>query len=198
MKEMENEKISAEDLSSEEVAEILADLEKEETKRKGIMKTVLGLATAAAVAILVAIIMLPVLKIYGTSMTPTLYEGNIVVSIKGSDMEKGDLVSFYYNNNILVKRVIAFAGDWVDIDADGNVSVNGVLLDEPYVYEKALGKCDITLPYQVPDGCIFVMGDHRLTSADSRSKDIGPVSKEKIVGEIKLRLWPLNKFGAIK
>lgn len=170
------------------------------SSRKGriVRNVILGLAAASAIAILVAILLLPVLKIYGTSMTPTLYEGNIVVSIKGLDCEKGDLLSFYYNNNILVKRVIAFAGEWVDIDDDGNVYVNGVELDEPYVQDRAFGNCDIKLPYQVPDGCLFVMGDHRSTSKDSRTRDVGPIPKEKVVGRIVYRLWPVEDVGVLK
>lgn len=157
-----------------------------------------GLVTVSALAILVAVLFLPVLQIYGNSMTTTLYEGNIVVSIKGADFQQGDVISFYYNNNILVKRVIGFEGDWIDIDEEGNVSVNGVALDEPYVMDKALGDCDIQLPYQVTDGDIFVLGDHRSTSKDSRNTSVGCIPKEKIVGKIVYRLWPLTQFGAIR
>ena len=137
--------------------------------------TVAILITVAAVAVLVATLFLPVLRIFGTSMTPTLTEDDIVVSIKGVDLKQGDILSFYYNNRILVKRVIAFPGDWVDIDDAGNLYVNGELLDEPYLSEnsKARGECDINLPYQVPDGRIFVCGDHRATSVDSRSTTVG-------------------------
>lgn len=188
----------AENLTTEYVESELQAFEQRQARNRVMGRTALGLATASAIAILLAIIMLPVLKIYGTSMSPTMYEGDIVVSIKGLEMEQGDLISFYYNNNILVKRVIAYAGDWVDLDPDGTVYVNGVQIDEPYVTDKAYGKCDIPLPYQVPDGCIFVMGDHRATSKDSRSKDIGSVPQEKIVGKIEFRLWPLTKFGKLK
>ncbi len=161
--------------------------------------TVAILITVAAVAVLVATLFLPVLRIFGTSMTPTLTEDDIVVSIKGVDLKQGDILSFYYNNRILVKRVIAFPGDWVDIDDAGNLYVNGELLDEPYLSEnsKARGECDINLPYQVPDGRIFVCGDHRATSVDSRSTTVGCVAEEQIVGKIVYRVWPIKRFGSI-
>lgn len=159
--------------------------------------TVYTLITVAAVAVLTATLLLPVLQIYGSSMTPTLTEGEIVVSVKGSNFTQGDILAFYYNNSILVKRVIAFPGDWVDIDAEGNVSVNGEPLDEPYLTEKALGECDITLPYQVPEDRYFVMGDHRSTSVDSRSTTVGCVAEEEIVGKIVFSVWPLNRFGTV-
>ncbi|MCC8015072.1 MAG: signal peptidase I [Eubacterium sp.] len=159
--------------------------------------TVFILITVAAVSVLVATLFLPVLQIYGSSMTPSLSAGDIVVSIKNYNFKQGDIVSFYYNNKILVKRVIAFAGDYVDIDSDGNIYVNDELLNEPYINEKAFGECDIELPYQVPDGRVFVCGDHRSTSVDSRSSTVGCVSEEQVVGRIMFRVWPLKDFGAI-
>lgn len=159
--------------------------------------TVFVLVTVAAAAVLVATLLMPVLQIYGTSMTPSITEGDIVVSLKGFDFTQGDIVSFYYNNKILVKRVIAFPGDWVDIDDSGNVFVNDCLLDEPYLVERARGECDIDLPYQVPDGKIFVMGDHRSTSVDSRSSTVGCVAEEQIVGRIVFRVWPIKKIGCL-
>ncbi|MDY4222590.1 MAG: signal peptidase I [Candidatus Faecousia sp.] len=163
-----------------------------------IRSTIYTLLTVAAVAVLVATLLLPVLRIYGSSMTPSLYEGDIVVSVKEMRFDRGDIISFYYNNKILVKRVIAFEGEWVDMDEDGNVRVNGVLLDEPYVNEKAFGECDISLPYQVPDGRVFVMGDHRATSVDSRSSTVGCVFEEQVVGRILYRVWPLQAFGPVE
>ena len=183
------------------LSQIEAELQKENHKHtfaRVMRSTIYTLLIVAAAAVLVAVIFLPVLQITGTSMTETLWNGDIVVALSGSDYKTGEVVAFYYNNNILVKRVIAVAGDWVDIDKDGNVYVNNVLLDEPYVKEKSLGICDITLPYQVPEGRIFVLGDHRATSVDSRSSTIGSISEEYLVGKILFRVWPLTDIGMVK
>ena len=166
--------------------------------RAVLRSTLYMLIVVAAVAVLVATIWMPVLQIYGGSMTPTLNEGDIVVSIKGSDFEPGDLVAFYLGNKILVKCCIAGPGQWVDIDEDGNVSVDGKLLEEPYLTEKSLGGSNIELPYQVPDNRYFCMGDHRSTSVDSRHKEIGCVSEEQIVGKIVFRVFPFSGFGRLK
>lgn len=160
--------------------------------------TVYTLITVAAVAVLVATLWLPVLQIYGSSMTPTLQDGEIVFSVKTDAMEQGDVIAFYYNNKILIKRVIANPGDWVNITQDGTVYVNDKLLEEPYLTEKAFGDADIELPYQVPDGKFFVMGDHRATSADSRHTAVGCVSPDQIVGKIIFRVWPLDQIGIVK
>ena len=160
--------------------------------------TIYALITVAAVAVLVATLLLPVLQIYGSSMTPTLVDGDIVVSLKESNLQKQDVIAFYYNNKILVKRVIARAGEWVDIDEEGNVTVNGELLEEPYIKDKALGECDIELPYQVPEGRLFVMGDHRSVSVDSRSSSVGCVSEEQIVGKLVFCIWPMKHFGRVQ
>lgn len=160
--------------------------------------TVYGLITVAAIAVIVAVFVTPVLQIYGDSMTPTLDEGNIVVALKGDDFKTGDVIAFYYNNKILVKRVIAQPGEWVNIDPDGTVYVNNVELDEPYISGKSMGECDLILPYQVPESRIFVMGDHRDVSVDSRSRSIGCVADEQIVGKIVWRIWPLSGFGSVK
>lgn len=166
--------------------------------RAVLRSTLYMLIVVAAVAVLVATIWMPVLQIYGASMTPTLNEGDIVVSIKGSDFEPGDLVAFYLGNKILVKRCIAGPGQWVDIDEDGNVYVDDKLLEEPYLTEKSLGGSNIELPYQVPDNRYFCMGDHRSTSVDSRHKEIGCVSEEQIVGKIVFRVFPFGGFGKLK
>lgn len=159
--------------------------------------TVYILVTVAAVAILIASLWVPVLQIYGSSMTPTLKDGELVLALKNHAFRKGEVVAFYYNNKILIKRVIALPGEWVDIDKDGRVYVNQVLLDEPYIEEFAYGDCNIELPYQVPDSRIFVMGDHRATSVDSRNTAIGCISEEQIVGRLLLRIWPGESFGPI-
>lgn len=160
--------------------------------------TVYTMVVVAAAAVLAATIWLPVLQIYGASMNPTLDEGDIVVSVKGSGFQQGDLVAFYIGNKILVKRVIAGPGQLVDIDEDGNVYVDGQYLDEPYLAEKSLGDANIDLPYQVPDNRYFCMGDHRSTSVDSRHTEIGCVSEEQIVGKIVFRVWPFASIGTVK
>lgn len=165
--------------------------------RTVLKSTVYTLITVAAIAILVATLWLPVLQIYGSSMAPTLEDGEIVFSVKTDQLEQGDVIAFYYNNKILVKRVIARSGDWVNFDEDGTVYVNSTPLEEPYLSEKALGECDIELPYQVPEGEVFVMGDHRSTSVDSRSTIVGCVEDEQIVGKIIFRIWPLEDLGTL-
>lgn len=180
---------------------VALELKRERYKRrykKTILSTVIALIVAAAVAVLVAMLWLPVLQIYGSSMTPTLREGEVVVSVKASNMEQGDIVAFYYGNKLLVKRYIAGAGQWVDIKPDGTVLVDGVELDEPYVTDKAFGSCDLELPYQVPEGTCFLIGDHRETSIDSRHSSVGCVSQEQIVGKIVYRVWPFAAFGSVE
>lgn len=177
-----------------------AELKREKYKHRYssvLRSTIYSLIVVAAIAVLVVVLWLPVLRIYGNSMTPTISEGEIVVSLKGSSFKRGDLIAMYYSNKLLVKRVIAGPGEWIDIDEEGNVYINEELLDEPYLVEKALGECDIELPFQVPDERYFVMGDHRATSADSRVSSIGPIPVEDIVGRIVFRVWPLPRFGPL-
>lgn len=159
--------------------------------------TIVTLITVAAIAVLVATLWLPVLQIYGGSMAPTLANDDIVVCATSQSYKRGDIIAFYYNNKVLVKRVIAGPGEWVKVGSDGSVYVNDTLLVEPYVTDKAKGECDIDMPYQVPDGKLFVMGDHRSTSTDSRSTAVGCVAQEQIVGEILFRVWPVNSIGPI-
>ena len=160
--------------------------------------TVAVLVVVAATAVLISNLLLPILRIYGSSMTPTLVNGNIVAAVRNGTYQRGDIIAFYYNNKILVKRVIGMPGEWVDMDDSGNVTIDGEPLEEPYLTEKALGECDIELPYQVPEGRYFVMGDHRSVSSDSRSSQVGCVSEEQIVGKLLFRLWPLDEIGPIE
>ena len=165
--------------------------------KRSVISTTNILIVVAALAILTAMLFLPVLRIYGESMNATLKSGELVLSVKGAHFKTGDIVAFYYNNNILVKRVMANSGDWIDIDLDGNVYVNQQLVDEPYLTEKAFGEPDIDFPYQVPDERVFVLGDNRSVSIDSRHKAVGCVSSEQIVGKIVFRIWPLTRIGPV-
>lgn len=182
------------------ISQLEAELKRVQYKRRYatvLRSTVYTLIIVAAIAVLVATLWMPVLQIYGSSMTPTLSNGNIVVSVKSGDFQSGDVIAFYYNNKILVKRVIAGSGDWVNIEEDGTVYVNSEKLEEPYLTEKALGDCNIEMPYQVPESRLFVMGDHRSVSVDSRNTAVGCVAEEQIVGKIVFRVWPLNEFGKV-
>ena len=152
-----------------------------------------------AASVLLSTFVLPTFRIYGQSMSPTLNEGDVVVATKSAAYSRGDLVAFSYNNKMLTKRVIGCPGDWVDIDADGNVSINGEMIDEPYLQAgaKSLGQCDINLPYQVPEDTYFVMGDKRSVSVDSRLTQVGCIPQDQIVGKLALRVWPLGSFGVV-
>lgn len=177
--------------------QIAGELKRVQSKKeynRTLRSTVYVLVTVAAVAVLVATLLLPVLRVTGTSMAPTLNEDEIVATVKTTAFQRGDLVAFYYNNKILIKRVIAMPGEWVDIDTDGNVTVNGEPLEEAYLAEKSLGTCDIKLPYQVPDGRFFVMGDHRAVSLDSRTATVGCVATEQMVGRLVVRIWPFSEI----
>ncbi len=182
------------------LAQLEAELKRVNYRRRYgrvLRSTIYSLVVVAALAVLVATIWMPVLQIYGSSMNPTLTEGDIVLSVKGTDFQPGELVAFYMGNKVLVKRCIAGPGQWVDIDRDGNVYVDGELLDEPYLTEKALGDGNIEMPYQVPESRWFCMGDQRATSVDSRHDSVGCISEEQIVGRIVFRIWPLNLIGAL-
>ena len=181
-----------------QLEEELSRVKYQKRYKKVLTSTVSTLIVVAAVAVLIATLLMPVLQINGASMNPALYDGDVVATVKAADVKQGDVVAFYYNNKILVKRVIAMPGEWVDIDKEGNVYVNDILLDEPYLVERAVGECDIKLPYQVPENRIFVMGDHRSVSVDSRSTAVGCVSEEQLIGKLVFRVWPLKAFGTVR
>ena len=183
--------------TTEELQEAYEQVSFRDRLRNSIINTTNILIVVAALAILVAMLFLPVLRIYGQSMNATLHSGELVVSVKNSSFKTGDVIAFYYNNNILVKRVIATSGQWVDIDLQGNVYVDQQLIDEPYLEEKSFGEPNIDFPYQVPDERIFVLGDNRSVSVDSRNSEIGCITSEQIVGRIVFRVWPLNVIGPI-
>lgn len=183
--------------SNEEVERELRRVRHRRRYSMTLNSTVYYMLLAAALAVLTATLWLPVLRVYGNSMSPTLSKDELVICEKSTDFQTGDVCAFYYNNRLLVKRVIANPGDWVNIDEDGNVYVNGNRLEEPYVMEKALGQCNLELPYQVPDERYFVMGDDRAVSVDSRNTAIGCISEDQVLGKIVFRIWPLSEIGII-
>jgi signal peptidase I len=186
-----------EQLSSELV---LNELKRERNRiryKKLLKSIVYALVIVAAVAVLIATLVMPVLQISGTSMEPTLKNGEIVVLVKTHKLNHGDLCGFYYSNKILIKRVIGLPGDVIVIDNDGNVYVNGAMLEEPYVTEKMLGDCDLEFPFTVPEQSYFVLGDQRSNSVDSRSSVIGTISQDDIIGKVFFRVWPLSDFGFV-
>ncbi len=196
--EMKKDTTNSNDLTMEEIESEQKRLKDRAVYRKTLKGTIGILVVVAAISVLVATLWMPVLSIYGYSMSPTLEQGQYVVSVKNKDLKSGDIVAFWQGNKLLVKRVIASPGQWVDIDVNGNVSVDGKVLDEKYLNEKALGNCDIDLPHQVSESHWFLMGDNRDTSIDSRSRAIGDISKEQIEGQIIFRIWPFDQIGSVK
>lgn len=183
------------------VEQLELELAREKYKRRYsaiLRSTVYALIIVAAVAILAATLWLSVLQLYGSSMAPTAQEGDIVLSVKTSDFETGDIVAFYYNNKIVLRRVIGEAGDVIDIDENGTVYLNSAELEEPYLTEKALGACNIELPYEVPEGRLFVLGDSRAEAIDSRNTAVGCVSQEQIIGKVIFRVWPFERIGPVE
>ena len=181
--------------------QLKAELEREKYKSRygqTLRSTVYILIVVAAIAVLLAMLFFPVFKIYGSSMAPTVNEGEVVAAVKGSSFKCGQIIVLSFNNKLLVKRVIAGPGEWVDIDTDGNVFVDGKRIDEPYLTKKAYGDCTLTFPYQVPEERYFVMGDNRRTSQDSRNSVVGCIADEQIVGRAIFCLWPMGQFGIIR
>ena len=184
--------------TAEQIRKERARLRHKSRYSRTLRSTIAILVVVAAVAVLVATLWMPVLRIYGSSMAPTLNDGQIVISLKTTDFKTGDIAAFYYGNKLLIKRNIAGASDWVNIDEDGTVSVNGIELDEPYLAEKAFGQTNIELPYQVPDKRYFLMGDNREASVDSRNTAVGCASDDQIVGKVVFCIWPLDRFGPVQ
>lgn len=181
--------------------ELENEIEREKYKlkyKKTLKSTINTLIIVVAISSLLSTLLFPVLKIYGKSMTPTLIEGDIVLCVKKSNFEHGDIIAFYYNNRILIKRVIGVSSDWINIDEEGNVYVNDILLEEPYIEEKSYGETDIEYPYQVPENSYFVLGDSRSSSIDSRNSIVGTIPKENVIGEILIKLWPIKRIGITK
>lgn len=181
------------------VEQIEAELKKENTKKeynKVLRTTIFVLLVVTAAAVIVAVLMFPVLEIKGDAMNATLQNGDFVVTGKASKYGRGDMIAFYYNNTLLVKRIIAVGGDEVDIDEDGNVTVNGQALSEPYVTEKGLGESNVTFPYSVPKDEFFVLGDNRSQAVDSRNTALGTVTQDLIVGKLLFRVWPFKVFAS--
>lgn len=164
---------------------------------QALRSTIAVLVVVAAIAVLITTLFLPILQISGDSMSPTLEHDEIVILLKTKEFNRGDIIGFYYQGKILIKRVIALPEDEVAIDTEGNVYVNGEVLEEPYVTDKGLGDCDLEFPYKVPGTCYFVLGDQRSNSVDSRNSVIGSISRDDIIGKVFLRVWPFSRFGFV-
>lgn len=175
--------------SVEQIETELKSINYKKKFRKTLLSTVSILIVVAAIAVLMSTLFFPVVQVVGKSMEPTLKEGDILLLVKSDKVTYGDLCCVSWQNKSLLKRVIGLSGDMIEIDGDGNVFINGTLLDEPYVEEKMLGKCEIEFPYKVPENKVFILGDQRETSVDSRSNAIGCVGTDQIVGRVLFKVW---------
>lgn len=176
------------------------ELAREEAKysfRRTLWNIMAVLVVAAAIAALMATRLFVLIRINGNSMEPTLKDGEIVFILQTKEVEAGDVIGFYYGGRILLKRVVGSGGDQINIDGEGNVYVNGEMLEEPYIAEKSLGKCELEFPYEVPEDMIFVLGDNRAVSIDSRIRSIGCVEKDQVVGRAVFRAWPMSRMGRV-
>lgn len=158
------------------------------------LKTVIIVIVTASLLLNLFTFIMPVVKYYGTSMSPMLEDGQILIVNKISDIESGDIIAFYYNNKVLVRRVVATGNEQVSIDVFGTVSVNGKELDEPYVENKTLGQCNLNFPYNIPSGAFFVLGDNRDSAMDSRLEEIGVVTDDRLIGKV---VFSIKPFGLI-
>ena len=183
--------------SPEQLEQELKRVRYQRRYRTVLRSTIYSLITVAAVAVLVATVLLPVLQIYGSSMAPTLSDGQIVVCVKTTDVEPGDVIALYHTNKILLRRVIAGPGDWVNMDEAGNVYVNGNLLEEPYLTEKDRGQTNIEFPAEVPTGAWFILGDYRAAAVDSRNTAVGCITEDQIIGKVFFRVWPMEALGPV-
>ena len=184
--------------TEQEIKTEIKRLEYREKYFRTLKSTFLTIISVIAAFFLISTLVLPVFRTYGDAMQPTLKEGQLVVTLRTTKVKSGDLICFYYNNKVLIKRVIAVGGDTVNIDWHGNVSVNDVKLDEPYITEEAFGECNVSLPFKVPLSKVFVMGDNRSASVDSRHTEVGCISQEQIIGKLILRIWPLGDISVVK
>lgn len=175
----------------------LKRLRRKRSFNKNLRNTVGALIVVAALAVIISSAFLPVFRVTGSSMSPTLANDDVVLCIRTSHYKRGDIVAFHYNNKVLLKRVIGLPGDIIEISEDGTVSVNGGVLEEDYISGKALGECDIEMPYKVPENRLFVMGDHRAVSIDSRSTAVSCVAYENVLGKVLMRVYPLKSFGRV-